>query len=75
MHTFMSFDVDRILVDRNRSCHQLTPQVREALLQVTETPGVAVILNTGRDLGALREFDMKFGKTLDAFFSLGAERE
>jgi HAD superfamily hydrolase (TIGR01484 family) len=54
MHTIMSFDVDRTLVDRNKSCHQLTPQVREALLQAAETPGVAVILNTGRDLGALR---------------------
>jgi hypothetical protein len=40
-------------------------------LEAAETPGIGVVLNTGRDLAALREFDLEVGRTLNALFLSG----
>lgn len=71
MQTILSFDIDRTLIDRNRHTHSITAPIREALLAAADSTHVAVVLNTGRDLGALREFDLEIGRVLDAFFLSG----
>lgn len=71
MQTILSFDVDRTLVDRKKNSHTIAAPIRAAVLEAADTTDVRVVLNTGRDFGALKEIDFEFGRPLDAFFLSG----
>jgi hydroxymethylpyrimidine pyrophosphatase-like HAD family hydrolase len=66
-----SFDVDRTLVDRNRSVHSVSPSLRKEILLLNRNPNIAVVLNTGRDLIGLQEFDAELAAALDALYLSG----
>lgn len=71
MEIILSFDVDRTLVDRNETSHGIRDSIAKALHEAETSDLVGVVLNTGRDLAALREFDASLGIELDAFFLSG----
>jgi hypothetical protein len=71
MQTILSFDVDRTLIDRNRHTHSTSERIKKALLLADDAEHITVLLNTGRDLGALQEFDAEVGRPLDAFYLSG----
>jgi hydroxymethylpyrimidine pyrophosphatase-like HAD family hydrolase len=66
MLTVLSFDIDRTLVDRAYSNHAIEPGVSETLRQLSLRADILLVLNTGRDIAALKEFDECYGSTFDA---------
>lgn len=71
LKTVLSFDVDRTLVDRRGEIHRPNSHLKKLLEQANSSPNLEVVLNTGRDLGALSEFDCELGITLNAIFMSG----
>lgn len=69
--TVVSLDIDRTIVDRSKTSHEVDLELKKLLLLFKDKREFKVVLNTGRDLLALAEFDDCIGATFDAIFLSG----
>lgn len=69
--TVISLDIDRTIVDRSKTSHEVDLELKKLLLLFKNKKEYKLVLNTGRDLLALAEFDNCIGVTFDAIFLSG----